>query len=427
MHGWSRLVAAAAIAAAFSLAAAGKSTPAVQDQSTQNSGQQASQAQKDQSIPDAPEPSTVPFPNAPPAPKSGPPASQPALGENPQPAPPFNVKTVPPGSVPRSSSTEEYRIVVNPTEVVVPVRVKDGSGHLVAGLTRKDFTVLENGVPQRIRLFTSDPFPLSVAIVLDANLPDQTMRKVRETLPALVGAFSDYDEVGLYTYGNTVQHQLDFTASSDQMSVALRHAGQRGRTNGPPVLSGPMTGGPSPTINNIPYNPATPHVSNVHRESSVLNDAILAAANALAGRPRDRRKVIFVISDGLEEGSAASYSDVLKVLLSNDVSVYAIAVDAGAIPGYRTLGKVHIPLLGYGNILPKYASATAGEVYPEFTQDAIESAYARVTNEARNQYTISYQMHNPEAGNYRSIEVRVDRPDLDVRAKDGYYPLPPVR
>jgi hypothetical protein len=50
-----------------------------------------------------------------------------------------------------------------------------------------------------------------------------------------------------------------------------------------------------------------------------------------------------------------------------------------------------------------------------------------VTNEARNQYTISYQMHNPEAGNYRSIEVRVDRPDLDVRAKDGYYPLPPVR
>jgi VWFA-related protein len=385
-------------------------------------------AQNDQSdIPDAPQPSKVPFPNAPPAPKTGPATTQPVPNDNPQPAPPpFSVKTVPPGSVP-STPNDEYKIITNVNEVLVPVRVRDGAGHLVPGLTRKDFTVYENGAPQQIRLFTSDPFPLSVAVVLDANLSDATMRKVRETLPALVGAFSEYDEAGIFTYGNSVQRQLDFTASSEQMSQALRRAGQHGRTNGPPVVTGPMTAGPSPSINGIPYNPSTPHVSNVHRESSVLNDAILAAANALSTRPRDRRKVIFVISDGLEDGSAASYSDVLRVLLSNDVSVYAIAVDAGAIPGYKTLGKVHIPLMGYGNILPKYASATAGEVYPEFTQDAIESAYARVTNEARNQYTISYAMKNPEAGNYRSIEVRVDRPDLDVRAKDGYYPLPPVR
>ncbi|PYX77612.1 MAG: VWA domain-containing protein, partial [Acidobacteria bacterium] len=139
------------------------------------------------------------------------------------------------------------------------------------------------------------------------------------------------------------------------------------------------------------------------------------------------RKIVFVISDGREEGSEAGYSDVLKVLLTNDVSVYALAVDAAAIPGYRTLGSIHIPLFGYGNILGKYVSATGGESFAEFTRDSIESAYARVTEQARNQYTLGYTTRETAASDYRSIEVKVHRPSLEVHAKDGYYPLPPQR
>jgi VWFA-related protein len=391
-----------------------------------------------QQIPDAPSATkpASPFPaNTAPAPKTGDrqPAPAASSDENPPapPAPPTQVKTVPPGGATRTdpdrNSREDftYRATVN--LVVVPVTVKDGSGKLVDGLLKKDFSIYENGVAQRINLFSSDPFPLSVAIVLDSNLPDLTMSKVRETLPALLGAFSEYDEAGVFRYGSTVQEAQDFTASAQQLNVALKQAEKRGRTNGPPVVSGPLTGGPSPTVNNKPFDPSMPHVTVTRRESAVLNDAILAAAQALARRERSRRKVIFVISDGREEGSEASYSDVLKVLLTNDVAVYALAVDAAAIPGYRTLGSIHIPLFGYGNILGKYVSATGGESFAEFTRDSIESAYARVTEQARNQYTLGYTTRETAASDYRSIEVKVHRPALEVHAKDGYYPLPPQR
>ena len=412
------------------------SAPVAGQTGTASSGTDQNQAQPQ--IPDAPSASkpASPFPaNTAPAPKTGDRQPAPPTDENPpaQPAtpPPADVKTVPAGGASRSDaerdSREDFSIRVGVNQVVVPVTVKDGSGRLVDGLLRKDFSVFENGAPQRINLFTSDPFPLSVAIVLDANLPDMTMSKVRETLPALLGAFSEYDEAGVFSYGSTVQEQLDFTGSAQQLNVALKHAEQRGRTNGPPVVSGPLTGGPSPTVNNKPFDPRMPHVNVVPRESAVLNDAILAAAQALARRERSRRKIVFVISDGREEGSEAGYSDVLKVLLTNDVSVYALAVDAAAIPGYRTLGSIHIPLFGYGNILGKYVSATGGESFAEFTRDSIESAYARVTEQARNQYTLGYTTRETAASDYRSIEVKVHRPSLEVHAKDGYYPLPPQR
>src|SRR5438105_13344152 len=412
------------------------SAPVAGQTGTASSG--TNQNQPQQQIPDAPSATkpASPFPaNTAPAPKTGDRQPAPPADENPpaQPTPPpADVKTVPAGGASRSDaerdSREDFSIRVGVKQVVVPVTVKDGSGRLVDGLLRKDFSVFENGAPQRINLFTSDPFPLSVAIVLDANLPDMTMSKVRETLPALLGAFSEYDEAGVFSYGSTVQEQLDFTGSAQQLNVALKHAEQRGRTNGPPVVSGPLTGGPSPTVNNKPFDPRMPHVNVVPRESAVLNDAILAAAQALARRPEHaRRKIVFVISDGREEGSEAGYSDVLKVLLTNDVSVYALAVDAAAIPGYRTLGSIHIPLFGYGIILGKYVSATGGESFAEFTRDSIESAYARVTEQARNQYTLGYTTRETAASDYRSIEVKVHRPSLEVHAKDGYYPLPPQR
>lgn len=328
-----------------------------------------------------------------------------------------------------SNSRDEFTIVKSVNLVVVPVTVKNSDGQLVAGLLKRDFSLLDDGEQQAIKLFTSDPFPLSVALVLDANLPEQTMRKVKETLPALAGAFSDFDEVGVFTYGNSVNERLDFSGAGDQLTSALRRSqvDLQGRTDGPPVVSGPMTGSPTPSVNGRPFDPGTPHITNVRRESSVLNDAILAAATALAQREHTRRKVIFVISDGMELGSNASYSDVLKVLLSNEIGVYAIAVDAGAIPGYNTLEKIHIPRMGSGNIIGKYVAATGGEIFPEFTKDAIEEAYSRVTEQARNQYTLGYTTRLTASNSYHRIEVLVHRAGLEVRAKDGYYPLPPGR
>jgi len=118
---------------------------------------------------------------------------------------------------------------------------------------------------------------------------------------------------------------------------------------------------------------------------------------------------------------------VLKVLLSYDITVYAIGVDSAAIPVYDKLAQIHVPGEGFGNLLPKYVSATGGEYFAEFTRSAIEQSYARLTEIARNQYTLGYTTRITPASTYRTIEVRVLRPDLKVVARDGYYPLAPRR
>ncbi len=386
-----------------------------------------------QSVPDAPSATRPPQTTsgevfsgtAPAAPAQEPPAEPPAQTPTAPPAtaPANPVSTAPPSSTAESNSREEmFRVVVNVNQVYVPVTVKDPSERLVDGLLRRDFRVMENGEEQQINFFSSDPFPLSAAVVVDLGMSDQTMRKVNKTYSSLAGAFSQFDEIALYTFGNSVERRLDWSSMTERFTAELKRQDYKGRAGGVPVLTGPLASGP--TVNGRPFDPGTPTVRTARREAKVLNDAILAAALDLSNRARSRRKIIFVIGDGKEEGSTASYSEVLKVLLSNEITVYAVGVDSAATPVYGQLSTVSIPGFGKSNILPKYASATGGDVFPEFSREAIEAAYSRITLTARNQYTLGYTTRLTKASDYREIEVLVRRANVRVHARDGYYPLP---
>lgn len=349
----------------------------------------------------------------------------------PPPMPP--VKTVPAGSVPKDKDTGEdvgFTIRTTTNLVLVPVTVKDSDGRMVNGLQPKDFSVYENGQKQVMKFFTSDPFALSAAVIIDLGMPDVGVKKVQQTFSALQGAFTQFDEVAIYTYSDKVGRISDFTSMSKQLTATLSQMkSYSGENNGPPVTDGPL-GPQGPIVNGMPMDvPVTP-VSTPPRVAHVLNDAILMAARDLSKRERTRRKIIFIISDGRELGSTASYGDTLKVLLTQNITVYAVGVEGAAIPVYDKLQRIHLPktraLLGYSDILPKYVSATGGgRVYDELTSADIERAYADAIGDARNQYTIGYSTKG--IGGYRQIEVRVRRPDVKVYARDGYYPLPIAR
>ena len=354
------------------------------------------------------------------------------------------VETIAPGSMPDITAQEPLpRNQINPKEdlgytlrvttnfVQIPVMVKDKQGRQVVGLLPQDFTVLENGKPQKLSYFTSDPFLLSAAILIDLGMADVSVQKVNQTYSALVGAFSPYDEVALYTYSSTVSQVADFTQRQEKLTAVLDSMKLvRGRNNGPPVLGGPL-GPQPPMINGIPVGTSgPPPVYTPPKESHVLNDAILKAALDLSHRDRTRRKVIFVISDGRERGSRASYTDVLHVLETQGIQVKAVVLDMGALPVYKQVEKLpHVFHQGYANILPKYTNATGGgNVFTELSRNAIETAYAQVTSEARNQYTLGYVPKAVASSSaYRSIEVVVHRKDLDVYSKAGYYPIPAKR
>jgi VWFA-related protein len=378
-----------------------------------------------QEVPDAPKPKPTPeatgqFPEgAPPAPKNTRP-EQPAA--QPSATPEQQKPATRPDVVETNREAPLFKISVN--FVQVPVIVKDKSGRLVPGLGPNDFTVYEDGVPQRLRFFTSDPFPLSAAVVVDTDLPSGTMKKINESLPALIGAFTEFDEVAIYRYGHTVQQIAGFAGAISVSTSTLNKVKRPGRESGPPMMGGPMSG---PSINGHPADPSVPNAGmpTPVQQSYVLNDAIMRAAQDLSKRDRTRRRIIFVVSDGRELGSTANYEEVKKLLLANNIAVYALGVDTAAIPIYDRLNRIRVPGFGYGNILPKYVSDTAGEMFAEFDRQSIEQSYPRIMDVARNQYTLGYTTRATAASGFRSIEVKVHRANLNVLAKAGYYPLPP--
>lgn len=394
----------------------------------------AAAAEAPQSPNSAPRKAGSPSGNTAPVPAEAQP--QPANGATePVPPPKPAITTLAPGQKPSGTPAAQQQLFTFSRQlnfVQVPVTVKDGSGHLVAGLLRPNFTVLENGAKQNIIFFTSDPFPLSAALIVDVDLPNTALDHVRQTFGALVGAFSEFDELAVYTYSNVVRAQQDFLGAQSEKTAVTLSAVRRmeGLPSGPAIKDSPMTMGPNVNGRQFPDTGGSIANSGENRaypESAVLNDAILRASADLGRRDPTRRRILFIISDGREKGSTASYDDVKKVLLTNNITVFAVGVDTAAIPLYEKLARVRLPGQGYGNILPKYASATGGEVLAELTRSAIESAYSRLTDEARNQYTLGYYTNAPENSMaYRSIDVRVNRAKLRVYARDGYYPAPPA-
>ena len=354
-----------------------------------------------------------------------------APATQPPPSQTKDVQTTPPENMTPEDIGSTIR--VNTTYVEVPVTVKDPKGKPVAGLTWRDFKVYENDTWEPLKIFTVDPAPLSIAFVIDQSLTSDVMAKVNNSLTAFQGALSPYDEVAIFSYNNGAHEWTGFTgAQGNRVPAVLALAKSVGRDDLVPVDSGPFAGcaitknggcvDSNPTVTQG-GSVGNPSFITIPKEIHTLNDAILAAAKELSTRPQGRRRIIYVISDGKEYGSKATYKDVLRYLQTNKIAVYGTAVGDSARWGEGYISRLHLPFTMYDNRLYGYVAATGGVLDSEGSLNGIEKSYARIAEEARNQYTLVYSSHEPLIdGKYRKIEVRVNRPGVEVIAKKGYYP-----
>jgi VWFA-related protein len=404
------------------------------------SGQQQ-QNKQNQSVPDAPTPQTTDSlgdlashvtPGEGASPDSSedntqqPPAAQAPqapVGE-PQKTPPVVPE---PGQLEKSLTT--FRTNVN--FVSVPVTVLDKKHQQVPGLTWRDFQIFEDNQRQQIAVFSADSVGLSVALVIDQSLPRDVMAKVNDSLGSIQGAFTPYDEVAVFTYSNGVNNPTTFTAAQGARLPAVLESSKRaGQDMGVPILGGPLYGGPringqSVDPNLEPGRSASGQFPIYPKEVHTLNDAILEAGRALSTRPHDRRRIIYVISDGKESQSKASYREVVRYLQANQIAVYGTLVGDSATWGLGYLDKFKIPLLPFSpdNILPRYKNDTGGHLEAQFSENGIQRSFADLAALARTQYTIGYYSHIPLTDSrFRTVEVRVLRPNLDVISERGYYP-----
>jgi VWFA-related protein len=389
-----------------------------------------------QAVPNAPSPQALPrlnsiTPVAPALPTAPPPATAQDIAPTSTLAPSLPPEQHPDdGPPPEGSDVKAFKLAsVNVTFVQVPFTVKDNKNRLVPGLTWRDVRIYENGTREPLRFFTTDPFPLSVAIVIDQSVTYDTMQKINDSLSALQNAFTPYDEVALFTYNNGAQMKTTFTAAqSKRFSAVLEQSKAKG--------SEPVMGAYSPLDNNVMVNNQVfdPNVGNrsnpgggisltTPKEYHTLMDAIFLAAQADATAGSGRRRIVFVISDGKDYGSKIKEGELIKYLQRNKIEVYATLVGDSAIPGMGFLDRIHLPLTMRDDVLPRIAGATGGEVDPEFRPKGIEASFAHITEEVRTQYTAGYYTHaSPFDERFRKLEVRIMRPGLTVISKAGYYP-----
>ena len=312
-------------------------------------------------------------------------------------------------------AAQEFQLTLRVDEVLVPFSVRDGDGQTVAGLTRDDFTVLEDDRVQTIAEFSDAPVALSAALLIDTGVRRESLDAIQASIPALVESFSDFDEVAVYRYDNEISRILDFVEEPilldhDRLREALEKFSDLPATILSTAAEGNRRPPPSPTIGGIQVTPQpTPPQE---RDRRVLHDAMYTAARDLALRADDRRRIIIVITDGTDERSEIDPEEVHLTLLDADVQVYPIGLNVELF-------------VRFTDSLDDYADITGGRLHYT-NRSTLQGTYSDITAEARNQYLVTYVSNNPIPQDripFREIEIR-SNPGYEINHRFGYYQVP---
>lgn len=280
------------------------------------------------------------------------------------------------GEVTKSEGIYVFRSQVN--EVVLPVIVTDTRRHIVTNLQQNNFQVYEDGQPQSIVRFSREDVPVSIGIVVDNSGSMRTKRAaVTKAVLNLIQASNPQDEVFVVNFNDDPYLDQDFTNKINPLREALDRVDSRGGT--------------------------------------ALYDAVIASADHLAKGAKKEKKVLLVITDGVDNESRESLeSAIRKVQDDQGPIIYTIGI-LGDEPGIKRAKRA----------LQSLSDQTGGVAF--FPKDLVEvdEISQEVARDIRNQYSITYKPTNPRSnGGYRKVRVEARAQgykDLQARTRDGYF------
>ncbi|MEJ7623043.1 MAG: VWA domain-containing protein [Pyrinomonadaceae bacterium] len=277
-------------------------------------------------------------------------------------------------SVTPGQTTPDDIITVDSSIVVVNATISDRTGKSVGGLGKNLFRVLEDGVEQPIDAFSAETTPFAAVILLDTSgSMEQRVTLARAAAIQFLDGLRGEDFAAIYNFDSKVQMVQEFS-NDRSMRDAVFDLKSYGMT--------------------------------------VLNDAVYTAAEILSKRP-ERRRAIVLLSDGADTMSRRSAEKALQAAVLADATIYT--VDMSAI-NYN--GKDRIQNQA---VLKNFADETGGRFIATPGGLAMRDAFKQIVEELGGQYTIAYQPINTKRdGKWRSIELRVAKPNLTIRTRKGY-------
>ena len=317
-------------------------------------------------------------------------------------------------SQPASQQSEaRTKISVNSDLVVLPVTARDRHGNLVPDLQREEFRIFDDNVEQAIDVFTAEAFPLSLVVLIDDDLKSADAAQMAPTLRAITAGISSSDEALICRFDLSFYPGDGFTGDLNKLWADLKDAQEH---------SGPSTAGPIPFVTSPSTHPLgvgePPQAAPTNlgsRPTKALDDAVHSAAELLHDRGASRRKIILLISDGVNgpQFNRHTYPDTLEALLHDNISVYSLAVG-------HSLKRKFSRLVNYSN-------DSGGDIYYAVQSAAMEKLYSRISEEARHEYTLAYVPRgNNRSANYHRVEVRTTREGVTIKTRQGYYTGPLV-
>lgn len=295
-------------------------------------------------------------------------------------------------------SLPSIKVDVNVVSILASVRDKKGA--LIPNLTKDDFTVFEDGKKQTIKYFTRETdLALTMGLLVDVSASQRNLIGIEQSAAnQFFGqVLRKKDLAFLMEFGEEAELLQDYTSSPRLLYDGLR---QLRISSG---VSGPMPG-PVPTIGSP--------------RGTVLYDAVYLAANEkLKGEVG--RKMIVVITDGVDQGSRVSISEAIEAAQKADAVIYSIDYyDPGAYGGFGFGGG------GGEGALRKMSDETGGRVYKVDRRHTLDQVFKELQDEMRSQYMIGYTPDNDARdGSYRKIDIKLAGKEYKAQARKGYYAI----
>jgi Ca-activated chloride channel family protein len=305
------------------------------------------------------------------------PQDQEAPAPTPAPNQPGDTVQVPPGQAPSSQKDDVFVFRKEVDEVTLHASVVDDHFRPITDLTKNDFTVFEDGKPQKITSFRNEDIPVALGIVIDNS---GSMRDKRPQVNAaalnLVRSSNAQDQVFVVNFSEEYFLDQDYTGSIPKLKDAMERIESRGGT--------------------------------------ALYDAVVASSDHLKKSGALEKKVLLVVTDGEDNASRESLEQALRRLEEkNGPTVYAIGL----------LGEEHEKRAR--RALREMAEDTGGVAFFPKNLDEVQAITQQIAHDIRNQYTIQYKPTTPQsAGGYRSVKVEAQAKGykkLQVRTRSGYY------
>jgi Ca-activated chloride channel family protein len=279
-------------------------------------------------------------------------------------------------------------VIVNTDLITFTVTVTDTYGRYVSGLGKNAFTVLDEKKPQEITFFSDDDAPVSVGVLFDVSgsMSGDKIKRAREALSKFIQTSHNMDEYFLIAFNSRAQLLLDRTRDGNAVLDKLTFVQTRNNT--------------------------------------ALYDACYLGVEKVQ-RGVHPKRALLLISDGQDNNSRYTFSELRRLLKESDVTLYGIGILSGSDAG-SGLG-----MEGQGT-LDDLASVSGGKAFFPRSNAEMDDIFEQIALELRHQYSIGYKPVNfSNDGRWHKIKVKVNPPRglprLFVRSKEGYYAVPGSR